>query len=95
MALSRDVVKYLVSLIPVYKSFRGVDDVQTSKILYGKYPFTAMHVYEYYRQPKPIPLTHVYRCKKGPSPDNADDIFAMKDIHQTLIKYTKNGRNIK
>jgi len=94
MALSRDVVKYLVSLIPIHRTFRGVDDVQTSKVLYGKFPFTAMPVHEYYRQPKPIPLTHVYRCKKGPSPDHVDDIFAMKDIHQTLIKYSNHGRNI-
>lgn len=94
MALSRDIVKYLVSLIPVHISFRGVDDIQTSKLLYGKYPFAAMPVYEYYPKLKPIPLTHVYRCKKGSSANHIDEIIAMKDIHQTLIKYSNNGRNI-
>lgn len=84
VALSRDVVKYLVDDYESSKMLRsGVEDVHIGMILNGKFPWdTSMTIQEFYKQPTIVP-GHVYRCKNDDSKQELDDqIIAMQKLHE-------------
>jgi hypothetical protein len=89
MALSRDVVQYLVDEYDFSSVGRsGVEDVHIGMIL--KTPFNkeitwdpTLTIPEYYKLQE-IPINHVYRCKNEQTGDLQSQLFAMDSIHKFL-----------
>lgn len=86
MALSRDVVEYLVEDYKSAPTSRyGVEDVHIGMILQDKFPWnTTMMIHEYHKES--FMVNHVYRCK-----DNhlgcslQQQLDAMRDLHYKTI----------
>lgn len=97
LALSRDVVKYLVDHYDFDSVGRsGVEDVHIGMIL--KEPFnkeipwdTSLKVHEYHKTP--LKANHVYRCKNDEFPaDIESQLKAMDDIHAFIHPELVNDR---
>lgn len=81
VALSRDVVKFLVREYETSKIVRsGVEDVHIGILLHELFPWdNSLTIHEFYKKPSLV-KNHAYRCKNETS--NLEDIlFAMDTVH--------------
>lgn len=87
MAMSRDIVKYLVDCYIANPFMRlGVEDIHIGRVLNEKCNWdTSMQVIDFYANKEQLVKdAHIYRCRNANGEVFTDDIKAMKWIHSKI-----------
>lgn len=88
MALSRDVVQYLVKDFKSNNTLRsGVEDVHIGMVLKDKFPWDTSLLIQSYHPSKVITPGHAYRCRNDSEEGVkfTDDILTMEIIHDCVV----------